>query len=137
MVFNDEDDRSADVGHPRELSESKDERMSTGDPARATRNEETLRMEPINRRRFLVQGGAAVAAAGVVSAVPLSGAGALAKARGGAVNHADVPADATLDEPVVAHLRNLHTGEVSVFTGYREVIVKDKHLAALLFHATR
>ena len=93
-------------------------------------------MEPINRRRFLVQGGAAVAAAGVVSAVPLSGASALAKARGD-VRHADVPADATLDEPVVAHLRNLHTGEVSLFTGYREVIVKDKHLAALLFHATR
>jgi hypothetical protein len=94
-------------------------------------------MEPINRRRFLVQGGAAVAAAGVASAIPFSGANALTKTRGGDVRHAAVPADATLDEPVVAHLRNLHTGEVSLFKGHREVTVKDKHLAALLFHATR
>jgi hypothetical protein len=93
-------------------------------------------MEPINRRRFLVQGGAAVAAAGVASAVPLNAANALAKARGDS-HHAVVPADAKLDEPVVAHLRDLHSGEVSLFKGHREVVVKDKHLAALLFHATR
>jgi hypothetical protein len=90
-------------------------------------------MEPINRRRFLVQGGAAVAAAGVASAVPISAANALNKGRH---RHTAVPADATLDEPVVAHLRNLHTGEVALFKGHTEVTVKDKHLAALLFHAT-
>jgi hypothetical protein len=93
-------------------------------------------MEPIDRRRFLVQGGAAVAAAGVASAVPLSAANALTKGRSGQ-HHAEVPADATLDEPVVAHLRNLQTGEVALYKGYTEVTVKDKHLAALLFHATR
>jgi hypothetical protein len=93
-------------------------------------------MEPIDRRRFLLQSGAAVAAAGVASTVSLGAASALGKGRGGA-GRADVPADATLDEPVVAHLRDLRTGEVSLFKGHREVTVKDKHLAALLFHATR
>jgi hypothetical protein len=93
-------------------------------------------MESIDRRRFLVQGGAAVAAAGVASAVPVSAANALTKGRGGA-RRASVPADAKLDEPVVAHLRDLHSGEVSLFKGHREVTVKDKHLAALLFNATR
>jgi hypothetical protein len=93
-------------------------------------------MEPIDRRRFLVQGGAAVAAAGVVSAVPFSAAEALTKARG-TTRTAVVPADAKLDEPVVAHLRDLHSGEVALFKGHREVTVKDKHLAALLFNATR
>jgi hypothetical protein len=93
-------------------------------------------MEPIDRRRFLLQSGAAVAAAGVASAVPLSAANALNKGRGGA-RHVDLPANATLDEPVVAHLRNLRTGEVSLFKGHHEVVVKDRHLAALLYHATR
>jgi hypothetical protein len=92
-------------------------------------------MESIDRRRFLLQGGAAVAAAGVASAVPLNAAGALTKGR--ARHDATVPAGATLDEPVVAHLRNLRTGEVALFKGHREVTVKDKHLAALLFNATR
>ena len=92
-------------------------------------------MEPIDRRRFLVTGGAAVAAAGVASAIPFNAAEALTKGRG--VRHATVDADATLDEPVVAHLRDLHTGEVALFKGHREVTVKDKHLAALLFNATR
>ena len=93
-------------------------------------------MESIDRRRFLLQSGAAVAAAGVASAVPLSAANALNKGRGGA-RQVDLPANATLDEPVVAHLRNLRTGEVALFKGHREVLVKDKHLAALLFNATR
>src|SRR5260221_12308637 len=92
-------------------------------------SEETLRMEPIDRRRFLLQGGAAVAAVGVASSVPLSAANALDKTR--------VPAGATLDEPVIAHLRNLQTGEVSLFKGHREITVKDRHLAALLFNASK
>ena len=55
----------------------------------------------------------------------------------GRAKHATVPAGATLDEPVVAHLRDLRTGEVALFKGHHEVTVKDKHLAALLFNATR
>ena len=93
-------------------------------------------MESINRRRFLMQGGAAVAAAGVASALPFSAADAITKHRGGAVDTA-VPADAKLDEPVVAHLRDLHSGEVALFKGHQKVTVKDKRLAALLFNATR
>jgi hypothetical protein len=92
-------------------------------------------MGSIDRRRFLKQSGVVVAAAGVASAVPL-GASSLTKGRGDA-RRAAVPADATLDEPVVAHLRDLRTGEVALFKGHSEVLVKDKHLAALLFNATR
>ena len=92
-------------------------------------------MDSIDRRRFLLQGGAAVAAAGVASAVPFGAAEALTKRIG--TRHSEVPADATLDEPVVAHLRDLRTGEVALFAGHREVRVRDRHLAALLFNATR
>jgi hypothetical protein len=93
-------------------------------------------MESIDRRRFLVRGGAVVAAAGVASTVPLSAANALSSDRKHGRN-VTIPDDATLDEPVVAHLRNLRTGEVALFKGHTEVTVKDKQLAALLFHATR
>jgi hypothetical protein len=34
-------------------------------------------------------------------------------------------------------VKNLKKGEVVVFAGEREVTVKDKRLAALLYHATR
>jgi hypothetical protein len=134
MVFNCDTERCAGR-HPRAGSETKDEQMSTGVSPNDS-SEETLRMESIDRRRFLLQSGAAVAAAGVASAVPLTAANALNKGRGG-TRHVDVPAGTTLDEPVVAHLRDLRTGEVSLFKGHHEVVVKDKHLAALLYHATR
>ena len=94
-------------------------------------------MGSIDRRRFLLQSGAAVAAAGVATAVPISAAQALNKGRGGAHRDETVPSDAKLDEPVVAHLRDLRTGEVALFKGHREVTVKNKRLAALLFNATR
>ena len=94
-------------------------------------------MGSIDRRRFLLQSGAAVAAAGVATAVPITTAQALNKGRGGAHRDETVPVDATLDEPVVAHLRDLRTGEVALFKGHREVTVKNKRLAALLFNATR
>jgi hypothetical protein len=135
MVFNDGSDRSSDV-----FIRATNRYRRTNECRRAQRpidsSEETLRMEPINRRRFLVQGGAVVAAAGVASAVPFSAADALTKGRN-KTHNAVVPADAKLDEPVVAHLRDLHTGEVALYKGHTEVTVKDKHLAAILFNASR
>jgi hypothetical protein len=126
MVFNEPDDHGA-IRHPRASSVPNESKHCS---------EEKLRMESIDRRRFLLQGGAAVAAVGVASTVPLTAANALNKGRGNAA-HAAVPAGASLDEPVIAHLRNLQTGEVSLFKGHTEVVVKDRHLAALLFNATR
>jgi len=126
MVFNEPDDHCA-IRHPRARSAPNESKHPS---------EEKLRMESIDRRRFLLQGGAAVAAVGVASTVPLTAANALNNGRGNP-RHAAVPAGATLDEPVIAHLRNLQTGEVSLFKGHAEVVVKDRHLAALLFNATR
>ena len=81
MVFNDETERSARV-----VIHAPVRNRRTNKCQRACRpndsSEETLRMESIDRRRFLLQGGAAVAAAGVASAVPLSAANALNKGRG-------------------------------------------------------
>jgi hypothetical protein len=97
---------------------------------------EALIMEPKSRRDFLRHGSAAVAAAGVVIAVP--GVAAAAITRDHETDHkAEVPAGATLDAPVVAHVRDLHRGEVVVYAGEQEITVHDKRLAALLYHASR
>ncbi len=40
-------------------------------------------------------------------------------------------------EPLVAHVRDLSTGEIGIFNGTREVVFKDPQLAARLFHAAR
>jgi len=42
-----------------------------------------------------------------------------------------------LDRHVVAHLRDVQTGEVAIYTGDREITVNDKRLAALLYKASR
>ena len=44
---------------------------------------------------------------------------------------------ATLAQPLVAHVRDLSTGEIGIFNGTREVIVNDPQLAARLFRAAR
>jgi hypothetical protein len=79
----------------------------------------------------LARSTAAAAAAGVAAAVPLSGTAA---------------AKATQDEPdldvpdtagdVVAHVRDVKTGEIAVFTGEAEVTVHDRQLAARLARAS-
>jgi hypothetical protein len=93
-------------------------------------------MEPTSRRDFLKHGSAAVAAAGVVIAIPAAAAQAVTGDR-----HDDgktrLPDGAQLDAPVVAHVRDLKRGEVVVFAGEQEITVRDKRLAALLYHATR
>ncbi len=93
-------------------------------------------MEPKSRRDFLKHGSAAVAAAGVVIAVPSVAAGALTRDHDADGKH-DLPPGATLDAPVVAHVRDLKKGEVVVYAGEQEITVRNKRLAALLYHASR
>ena len=88
-------------------------------------------MEPTSRRNFLRNTSVAVAAAGVAAAVLWNAASALEH------RPPPLPDDDSVDQPVVAHVRDLRKGEVVVYTGEREVSITDKRLAALLYHATR
>jgi len=97
-------------------------------------------MEPIDRRSFLVRGSAVIAAAGVATAVPsILTAGS---ATGAAEHKASVQAESpTLSGPpsddLVAHIRDLGTGEIGLYTGEQEVVFHDQELAARLFNASR
>ena len=86
----------------------------------------------VSRRTFLGRGSLAVAAAGVLSTVPglsgLLGAASVVGADAGAAN---------LSEPLVAHVRDLSTGEISLFNGTQEVIVRNPQLANQLARAAR
>ncbi|HTT85910.1 MAG TPA: hypothetical protein VMF60_00960 [Acidimicrobiales bacterium] len=94
----------------------------------------------MSRRTFLGRGSLAVAAAGVLSSVPgltslLGAADSEAPAADATVAGAD--AGATLSDPLVAHVRDLSTGEISLFNGTREVVVRDPQLAGRLARAAR
>lgn len=92
-------------------------------------------MEPTSRRQFLKRGSAVAAVAGVATAVPASAAKALTSSHG-TPEPARLPDDPSVDVPVVAHVRNVRKGLVSLYTGEKEIVIKDKRLAAALYHAT-
>ena len=92
-------------------------------------------MEPTSRRQFLKRSSAVAAAAGVAAAVPGGAAHALTKS---ATDDApSLPDDDSVDTPVVARVRDARKGLVSLYVGEREIHIKNRRLAALLFHATR
>lgn len=90
-------------------------------------------MEAVNRRGFFRQAGLGVAAAAAVTTAPKLFA---TPSTAGAVPVADVQPVA-LEGPVVAYLRNAHTGEFSLLVGEREVRYTNKAMAAQITRAAR
>jgi len=100
-------------------------------------------MSEVTRRSFLKGSSAAIVTAGAISAVPGFPAivGALetqGPADAGAADAAVTDTDgAAMSEPLVAHVRDLATGEIGLFSGAREITVLDPQLAARLIRAAR
>ena len=93
---------------------------------------------------FLKGGTAAAVAAGAISSIPglpalLGAVETQAPADAGAVDAAAAEAESSLamSEPLVAHVRDLATGEIGLFTGTREITVLDPRLAAAPGRAVR
>ncbi|MBO0883348.1 MAG: hypothetical protein J2P17_24030 [Mycobacterium sp.] len=72
-----------------------------------------------------------------------AGAGVVAAAAGIAVETTARPAGATTlqagagGEPVIAHVRDVRTGEIEVFVGERRVVLYDREVAIRLANAAR
>ena len=95
-------------------------------------------MKEIERRLFLTRGSIAVAAAGVVTSVPGLASGLVAAEEEAPEAASAVEGEAAvMTEPLVAHVRDLATGEIGLFSGTQEIVFHDPTLAARLFHATR
>jgi hypothetical protein len=99
-------------------------------------------MSGVSRRVFLKGGSAAVVAAGALSAIPgLPTVVGLVDTQGpadvGAAESAvtDAESSGPLSEPLVAHVRDLATGEIGLFSGTREITVLNPRLAASLVRA--
>jgi anaerobic selenocysteine-containing dehydrogenase len=70
-----------------------------------------------SRRKFLAAAGAGTAVVGAAALLPAGAAAAAA------------PKGAAHPGPLVAHVRNTSTGEIAVYVGEKEVVVRDKDLA--------
>ncbi len=93
-------------------------------------------MSRLTRRKFLAQASLGAAAAGGLA----TGLVAVPRLVGLARQTSETPAAAlgsALSEPVVAHVRNLTTGEVAVMIGTREVVYRDPELVARLVGSAR
>jgi hypothetical protein len=84
-------------------------------------------LSPVSRRRLL-RGALAVGAAGVVGGV------AVEAFTTGASAQTDPQA---AGEPMVAHVRDVASGDIDLFVGTRLVRIKDPQLAARLAQAAR
>ncbi len=92
-------------------------------------------MAKLARRAFLKQTTASVATVGVLASVPaaltaMSDAPQLTEAA-----QADVSGLALADGPLVAHISNLASGEISLLSGTQEVIFRDPELVMRLLKA--
>ena len=99
-------------------------------------------MNKPSRRGFLAAAAAGAAAVGAASVAPKAAAArADAGARPGAAARADAGESAVPrsghTEPLVAYVRDAHTGEVAVMIGEQEVVVHDHELAARIARVAR
>jgi hypothetical protein len=96
-------------------------------------------MSEFSRRVFLTRSSIAVAAAGVATSIPnLTSALAAGETEAPAAESAVADgASTTMSEPLIAHVRDLATGEIGLFSGEREVVFHDPTLATRLFNASR
>jgi hypothetical protein len=76
------------------------------------------------------------AAAGVATALPATAAKALTGSQSPHEAPTELPDDPSVDVPVVAHVQDVRKGLVSLYTGEKEITIKDRRLAAALYRAT-
>lgn len=94
-------------------------------------------MDEVNRRTFLRRGSLAVAGAGGLASMPGLASAQVPAGAQAAASVAALPKGASLETPLVAHVKDLATGEIGVYFGTNEVTFTDPGLAARLFHITQ
>lgn len=85
------------------------------------------RLASLTRRGFLGTATIGAAAAGVISTVP----GMTLASDSQEIDAGEVPA-ASMAEPLVAQVRDFSTGEISIMSGLREVIIRDPQMVMRL-----
>jgi hypothetical protein len=98
-------------------------------------------MSELSRRAFLIRGSMGAAAIAVGSALPgMSGFLTDAESEGPAADDAATTAVAgtpTMTQPLIAHITDLQSGQMSLYMGEQEFTVNDPGLAGRLFGAAK
>ena len=89
-------------------------------------------MDPLSRRMFLTRSSIGVVLAGALAVVP--GLSAVLKPPFAPMATGAQP---SMAEPLIAHVRDVSSGEISLLYGTKKVIHRDVDLAARLFAAAR
>jgi hypothetical protein len=115
--------------------------MTTGNPDNRTAKPGELRLSALSRRAFLWRTTLTAAAVGVAGSVPglsslITAGSADAPVVEGSVLGAESDA-AGLSDPLIAHVTNFSSGEISLFQGEREVVIRDAGLARRLAASAR
>lgn len=89
-------------------------------------------MANLSRRGFIKRASAGAATVGALATLPTITPGRVSA-------HAAAPEHISAEHsgPIVAHIRNAASGEVSIYVGNREVVVHDPELVAKLVKAVR
>jgi hypothetical protein len=91
----------------------------------------------LSRRIFLTRSSMTAVAVGVASAMPaLPSVVTTAETEAPAAEEQIGEGD-SLATPLIAQVKNLQTGEVSLYSGEREISILDRGLAARLFNAAK
>lgn len=94
-------------------------------------------MAKLTRRDFIGQTTASVATIGVLAAVPtLAAAPEMTDVVASDAAAAELSAT-TFSEAVVAHVSNLASGEITIMSGTKEIVVRDTELVMRLLKAVR
>ena len=94
-------------------------------------------MAKLTRRDFIGQTTASVATIGVLATVPtLAAAPEMTDVVASDTAAAELSAT-TFSEAVVAHVSNLASGEITIMSGTKEIIVRDTELVMRLLKAVR
>jgi hypothetical protein len=91
-------------------------------------------MKPVSRRAFLRQASMGAAAVGVATTVPSFLRPSKGKA--GAATPAVPAGHVTQDGPLVAHIDDVNSGEITVMMGTRQVTYRNDEIARRLLGAT-
>ncbi len=98
-------------------------------------------MSELSRRVFLIRGSLGAAAVGAAAAMPglpafISAADGEAPAADGAATAA-IEGTPTMSEPLIAHIKDLQTGEMTLYMGQQEFSYSDPDLATRIFRAAK
>jgi hypothetical protein len=94
-------------------------------------------MSGLSRRLFLTKSSLTVVAAGVVSAMPALPAAVTAAEAEAPEADSAISDTAALSGPLIAQVKDLQSGVVSLYSGEQEFSIVDRGLAARLFNAAK